>query len=371
MSLTAIVWMVVNFGFSSIGARELALTMVRDNHSIIFSRQSSARLLLIPVGLLVGALGIAFSPLLRMNPLFGVTATLLGIVNGTNLGWFYQGLRKFKLSLIFEALSYPLNVFFVLLFVKQASDGLNALIALLASACIATVSSYVVAFRIVKPRSLDFRGAIDEIKSAGTFFLQSVNAMLMASGSTYVLSIFSSAAQVGYFGAAEKLTSFALAFLQPAAQVLIPTISHRRKHSPSQVDHLIRNGILFELSFGLAACIGGAILAPQIIGLAFGVPFLPSDHIMRIMVWALPFAAFTHAVGCYVMVPMKNERWIVYAFLIGNCINVTVIALLARKLNAEYVAIARVMGEVVTAMVICYLALKMVSNEVGSPRPKW
>ena len=278
MSLMALVWIVVNFGFSSTGSRSLASSADSASQAQIVSRQLSARLILAPIGALIGVLGTVLSPALRSDPWFGVVATLLGFMNSMNLGWFYQGLRRFRLSLIFEAMAYPLNVAFIFMFVRNSGDGINALLSVLASTCISAACAYAVAVRIVRPAALSIRGGIAEIKAASTIFLQGVNAMLMTSGSTYLLSVLSTPEQVGYFGSVEKLISFALAFLQPAAQVLMPTITHRSKHIPGEEHQLIRKGIAFEMGYGICACVGGLILAPYIIPLAFGVRFFAFDR---------------------------------------------------------------------------------------------
>jgi O-antigen/teichoic acid export membrane protein len=362
MSLMALVWMVVNFGFSTTGSRELASSLDDEGHALVFSRQISARLILMPVGAVVGVIGTVVSPALRVNPWFGVIATLLGLINAMNLGWFYQGLRKFRLSLTFEAMAYPLNVGFVLLLVRTSTDGTNALMALLASTSIAALSAYVVALNMLKPHALSLHGGLLEIKGASTIFLQSVNSMLMTSGSTYMLSVLSTPEQVGYFGSVEKLISFALAFLQPAAQVLMPTIAHRSKHAPDNLNRLVRKGIIFELGYGTCACIGGALLAPYIIPMAFGPRFAPSIPMMRIMVWALPFAAFTHAVGSYILIPQRNERWLVLAFVVGNLFNIALIVMLTRNFGGLGVATARVAGECLTAFMLAYLTVKTRSS---------
>ncbi|MEP6546700.1 MAG: oligosaccharide flippase family protein [Gammaproteobacteria bacterium] len=362
MSLMALVWIVVNFGFSSTGSRSLAYAADPASHAQIVSRQLSARLILAPAGVLIGIFGTLLSPALRSDPWFGVVATLLGFMNSMNLGWFYQGLRRFRLSLIFEAMAYPLNVAFIFIFVRNSGDGINALLSVLAASCISAACAYVVALRIVRPVALSIRGGIEEIKSASTIFLQGVNAMLMTSGSTYLLSVISTPEQVGYFGSVEKLISFALAFLQPAAQVLMPTITHRSKHVPGEAHHLIRKGIAFEMGYGVCACIGGLILAPYIIPLAFGARFAPSIEMMRIMVFALPFAAFTHAVGSYVLLPTKNERLLVIAFVVGNVFNIAMIVVLAGKYGGTGVSVSRVAGECITAFVLAYLALRARPN---------
>jgi O-antigen/teichoic acid export membrane protein len=350
MSLMGIVWMVVNYGFSMIGTRDLSSTKDDALHGAIFGRQLAARLILMPFGVAIGAIGTLASPMLCSDPWFGTVATLIGLVNAMNLGWFYQGVRNFRLSLAFEAISYLLNVLFILLLVRSEKDGLYALMGLLASTSIVAVSSYIVALRHLKPRTLAFTGGIREIRDASTLFIQSVHSMLMTSGSTYLLSVLSSPQQVGYFGFVERVISFALAFLAPAGQVLMPTIVHRTKHAPDQVRSLVRKGLFFELGYGVCACLGGLVLAPYIIALALGPRFGASVPMMRIMVCALPFAAFTHAFGLYVLIPQTKEKWLVLAVTSGSLLNLALIAIITHGLGGIGVSIARVAGECMTAL---------------------
>ena len=90
---------------------------------------------------------------------------------------------------------------------------------------------------------------------------------------------------------------------------------------------------------------------------------------MKIMVWALPFAAFTHAVGCYVVIPQRKERWLFIAFLVGNSCNVALIAILAPRFEGVGVSIARLAGECITAATLAYLALIRNRNGTSPVKP--
>ncbi len=311
-----------------------------------------------PVGIIIGVIGTLCSPALSADPRFGIVATLIGLVNAMNLGWFFQGLRKFRVAVILEALVYPLNIVFVLWLVKSPEDGLWSLVGYLITIALCASMGYVVALQYLRKNTISFAGGIKEIKDASDIFLQSVNSVLMTSGSTYLLSVLSSPEQVGFFGSSEKLVSFALAFLYPAGQILLPTITQRTKHAPKHVRTLIRKAIFLELGYGACACIGGLILAPYLIPLAFGTQFQASIPLMKMLVWFLPFAAFTHAIGFYVLIPQKKEKWLVTGISIGNALNFILIVLLTHGLGAKGVAIARVAGECLTALILIGVALR-------------
>jgi len=364
MSLMSIIWMAVNYGFSTTGARELAKEKDENLWGTIFGRQITARLLLVPAGIIIGIAGTLLSPVLSENPWYGVAATVLGLFNAMNLGWFFQGLRKFRTSIAIEALAYPLNVVFILFLVRNEGDGLYAMIGLLMSSFITTVVAYVTAIKLLRGKKVIFRDGIEEIKSASVIFLQAINSMLMTSGSTYLLSVLSTPEQVGYFGSVERIVSFGLSFLGPMGQVLMPTIAYRTANEPERVQGLVRKGLIFEFGYGLCACLGCVILAPYIIPFVFGSKFGPSVLIMEIMVFALPFAAFTHAFGLYVLIPHKKEKRLVLTVAAGNIVNLLLVFVFAHSLGGLGVASARVAGEIVIALLLVYFSFRSKSTNI-------
>jgi PST family polysaccharide transporter len=321
---------------------------------------------LLPLGIAIGAGGTILSPTLSANPRYGVLATLLGLMSAMNLGWFFQGLRRFRTSIMLEASAYPLNILFILFLVRNQEDGVFALAGLVLSSFICTVSAYGVSLKYIDVKTCKIRGGVKEIKSASVIFIQSINSMIMTSGSTYLLSVLSTAEQVGYFGAVERLISFALAMLGPAGQVLMPTIAHRAAHAPDQVGKLVRDGLLVEICFGAVACLGGFVIAPYFIPLMFGDQFDSSIRLFRILVFALPFAAFTHAFGLYVLVPRKRERVLVTAVTFGNGLSLLLIVLLTSRLGALGVSYSRLAGEGLTAGILILMALRRRGESAGS-----
>lgn len=359
MSLMGIVWIVVNYGFSSTGARDLATAANQEEIDRIFTRQIMARFVLAPVGIVIGVAGTYFSPLLSSDPLFGVMATVLGILSAFNLGWFFQGLRQFRRSMMVEALAYPLNVLFVLLLVRSPEDGVYALIALVVSSLICTAAAYVLAFRQARFHGWNFADSLAEIKDSSTLFLNAMNAMIMITGSTYLLSLLSTPEQVGYFGAAERLIAFGLAMLGPASQILMPSIAHHMKHDESVSSRLIKYGLLLELAYGLCVMVAGVLLSPFILPLILGHGFVPSILPFQILVCLFPFAAFRHAFGNYVLIPQKKERWLLLAFTIGNVANLAIAFVAAGYWGAMGMAAARLAGEIVIAAVLLAVALRL------------
>ena len=359
MSLMGIVWLLVNYGFPPAGARTLAASKTREEINITFTRQIMGRFMILPLGVFIGVGGTFLSPVLAENPLLGIIATIMGLLKAFNLGWFFQGLRKFKYSVFIEALAYPLNVLFVLLLVKTPDDGVYALLSVASSTAICVTLSYFLAFRYATFCKQTIADGFSEIKDAAALFVQGVNTALMAAGSTYLLSLLSTSEQVGYFGAAERIISVGVAFFMPAAQILMPSIAHRAVHAPEEVTSLVKKGLAFEMAYGVCAMFGGIIVAPIILPLFLGADFVPSVTPFQIMACLFPFAAFSHAFGNYVLIPQKKEKWLLWAVLAGNIFNLGIAIYAASLWGAVGMAYARVAGEIAIAGTLLVIALRL------------
>jgi PST family polysaccharide transporter len=165
--------------------------------------------------------------------------------------------------------------------------------------------------------------------------------------------------QVGYFGAAERLIALGLAMLGPASQILMPSIAHRMGHDKSAANRLVKYGLILELAYGLCVMFGGILLAPFILPFLLGNGFVPSVLPFQILVCLFPFATFRHAFGSYVLIPQKKEKWMLLAFTIGNVANLAVAFVAASYWGAMGMAAARLAGEVVIAVVLLVIALRL------------
>ncbi|HLN22586.1 MAG TPA: oligosaccharide flippase family protein [Patescibacteria group bacterium] len=359
MSLMSIVWLVVNYGFSITGARELA--SVRDvvDRGRIYGRQIVARFMLVPVGILVGAVGTVMSPVLVSDWRYGVLATTLGLVEAFNLGWFFQGISQFRTSMAIEAMSYPLNLILVLLLVRNATDGVFVMFSLLTSSVFCIAFSYCIAARTIRILPQGFADGWSEIKSSGVIFIQTVNSILMTSGATYALSVFSTPEQVSYFGTADRFIALGLSLLGPAGQILMPTISNIYLDDRPRAIELVRKGLLWESGFGLIVLLVGLLLSPFLIPLILGEKFDGSIRVLQILACMVPFAAFSHALGLYLFVPLRREKLLIIAISVGSLVNLGLAVFAAQAWGSVGMAASRVAGEVVVAVVLAVIALRI------------
>ena len=354
MALFQVVWMIVEYGFPIVGARDLASTRDKAVIAREFGRQFTARLLLSVLGTLIGVGGTAFSPILRADPALGLVATALGIISAFNLSWYFQGTLRFRTSVMLEVAGFAINLVLILSVVRDAGDGLLVLMSLLVSGLACTVAGHVIALRQIDIRSIRFSGAASLLRTSGNLFAYRGLSMIVASASTYLLSLFASAAEVGYYGSAERLANVVLSLMQPANQVLIGTVTWRLGSSETEAAAyaLMRKGLAGMGAFGIAACVGALTLSPYLIPIIFGPGFDGSIPIMQLHGLMFPFAALGQVVCMYVLIPLREDRLVMKITAGGAVCSLIAMLLLVRDFSGLGVAGARVVGAVVTTLLL-------------------
>lgn len=96
MSLMNVIWMLVGYGFTFVGMRDVSKAHSAAECNSIYSLHVSARLLMGLLGACIGVVGTMSSPVLSERPVIGLLATVLGIVSALNLGWLFQGRHHFE-----------------------------------------------------------------------------------------------------------------------------------------------------------------------------------------------------------------------------------------------------------------------------------
>lgn len=359
MSLFNVVWMVVQYGFPFIGMRDVASTTDKVIIAAHFGAQIKARLLTAAIGIAVGAVATACSPLLKSEPAYGVIATALGVISGFNLGWYFQATHRFRTLTFLEVAVFAISLVLILSLVHDAGDGLTALLSLLVTGVIVTLIAYVIVVPRIGTQTARFRCAA-LMRESGPLFLANGMPMLMTSASTYLLTLFVSADQVGFFAAAERLAALVLSLMVPAGQVLVATVAVglSSREGEKQAYTLMRKSFVFTAYFGVAACLGALMLSPYLIPVIFGRGFDSSIRIMQLLGLMFPFAAFSQVVKLGVLFPLRQDKLLAISTMAGAMFNVLAILLLAAEFGALGAAAARVLGEIVTATVLLVILVR-------------
>jgi PST family polysaccharide transporter len=296
------------------------------------------------------------SPVLSARPVFGLLATLNGLVAAFNMGWFFQGTLRFRTSVMVEVLGFAIQLPLVLLLVRGPNDGWLVMLALLTSSVVCTAVAHSLALKGLPLRQIRLGGGVALIRESTALFAHSGLVTLTATSSTYLISLFASATEVGYYGAAERLVSAALSLLNPANQVLVGTVSRHinSRESEDRAYSLIRSGFVSLAFLGTGMMVGTLVLSDFVVRLVLGPNFSGSADILRVLALMFPFAVIDQVITGYVLIPLRLDRVVIKVSAQTAVGTITLMALLGYSYGGAGIAAARAVGSMMMAGCLLY-----------------
>jgi O-antigen/teichoic acid export membrane protein len=346
MSLFQVVWIITEYGLPAVGARDIAAVGTPSGRGRVYGKYVSARGLLVPVGLLVGACATALSPVLRERPILGALATLNGVIVGFNLSWYFQGTLRFKTSVTLEILAFAISLPLILSLVRTPDDTWLVLLSLLIANSTSTLIQHVIALGSLDRSAISARGGVSALRESTALFMHRGLTLAMGGSSTYLMSLFAAAAQVGWYGAAERLINAGLAFLQPANQVLVGLIYRRIGSNSTQAAAygLIRKALLMLLAFGFVVLIGIQLVGGWAVPKILGPAFLQSVPVLKALSFVFPLAALSQVVNSYILIPLRLDKLVTTVSLVSASTTVALILTLGPHWGPMGVASATILG---------------------------
>jgi O-antigen/teichoic acid export membrane protein len=363
LALYQIVWLVVEYACPTIGVRDLASISDNNERAKIFGQQFMARLYLTPIGVGIGLVAIYLSPVLMAAPNFGFFALALAIVSAFHIGWYFQGTFQYLTQSILELLSFISSLVCILFFVRSNSDGSLVLVILFTVSSTFIASSYIIAIRQFGIRPIRYGKGFKLIRHSTTLFLSRGLNIAMMSSSSYLLSILSTAAQVGYYGAAEKIVLAGISFMQPVGQVLLGKITQGLSSTMTEnyAYLLMRRGIFGLFLFGCTATLVVSFFSPYIIPLVLGRAFTNSVPIIQLLGFIFPFSAGNQALTTYVLIPLKKDHYVVRASAINFFFSIVGICyfIFIRKVDGLAFAAIRVFAEMMSTLFLIFVICRL------------
>lgn len=345
MSLSSSLWLLVNFGFSTVGARDIVHTEQPGERDKIFRDQFTARLLICIPAALIGAIAVCRSEAIANVPGAGFFVVAGGILAAFNIGWYFTSTGRARTSVSIEVFGLVLSLALLIAFIHKPADINRVFPLTFASGLIQTL----VAYWLVRKEYTGFiapvRAAINLIKRSSVIFIYSSTAVLLLAVSTYILSLLASPAEVSAFGVSERLIAAGMSIMAPAAQILAPKVMYLVTRNVAQANLIARR--IFAVFFGGAVLgvIITTLFSGWLIPLVLGPEFRPAVQVLNIMVFVLPVSVCTRVVGIYFLIPRKLERLLAWSGVIGALVNVSVAIPLASYWGASGMALARLLSE--------------------------
>lgn len=345
MSLGNTIWMFVNYGFSTVGSRDIVHTEHDSERDPIFRDQFTARLLLCIPALIVGLIAASRSQLLSQVPGASLLVVGGGLVAAFNLGWYFTGTGRARTSVLIEVIGFLLSSTLIFTVIRRPQDIDWVFPITFASSAIQLGMAYFVVRREFSGVLAPLRRAFDLIKRSTIIFVYGGTSVLLIGASAYILSLFASPSEVSSFGVSERLVGAGLSLMGPAGQILVPKVMYLVNRDKAHANLIARRLFAIFFSGAVAGVIITRSLSEWLVPVVFGHEFSGAVPVLNLLVLVLPVSVCTQILGMYFLIPRKLEGVLARCGIGGALVNVAVAIPLASHFGAMGMAEARLAGE--------------------------
>ncbi|MCH6234017.1 oligosaccharide flippase family protein [Cognataquiflexum rubidum] len=329
LSLSVIILanIMVGFGYNLSGPREVALhqndkeMLSHIVSNIVFSKVLMA--LLATLGIVVAIFGLNMFREYQWILLFSV---LLLFSEATLPIWFFQGLEKMKLISIANVFSKLLYLLGIVLFIHTpdqskwvnfimgaAGLGINMLLLL--------YIHYELEIKFYKPKFIQLFASL---KENGLLFLSNIATHISVNGGLIVLSFFASAATLGMFSLAERISMVLRVFPSMVILSIYPNATKLLKDDLRKFVVFLRKAYFGSLVVSLFVSLLTFALAPYIIQLLSKTNLAESVTYLRMLAFVPLFACLNVANVVIFLARDQKElmfrsSWILLLYMLPVC----------------------------------------------------
>ncbi|AZI25157.1 flippase [Pedobacter sp. G11] len=347
-------------GIPLYGVREIA--KVKDDH-VALSKVFSELILihLITSILSVGILLVISLSSARLLNNFGLYQIGMGILLGNVFiaEWFFQGIGKFKYIALRTVLIRLFTIALLFFLVHSPADkNIYYALNLIATMIAALANMYALSKLIgISFYNLSLR---KHLKPLFIIFSNSIITTIYLVFDTIILGFLTNDVHVGYYAASMRISKISLAVIGVLSAVLLPrlTIAFRDKNW-DEAKSLLLKSMSFVVFLSIPIAIGTLCLSEEIIMLFAGAKYLPAVTSLQILCFIVCFVGMAQVFAHQILLPLHQERKILYASLFGVVVSLGLNFMLIPTLKQNGAAISSLATEASVTLVLFYFSFKL------------
>ena len=279
-------------------------------------------------------------------------------LNAIGMEWLYKALEQYTYitvrSLVFKAVSV-VNMF--LLVHSQEDYVIYGGITILASSA-SNIFNFINVHKYIDMRPVGCYSIKRHWKPVLIFFAMSCATTIYTNLDTVMLGFMASDIDVGYYNAAVRIKSILVSIVTSLGAVLLPRASYYVQNGQMKEFHKItKKAINFVFLVSIPLMLYFVFFAREGIYFLSGVAYTGSILPMQIIMPTLLFIGLTNIMGIQMLVPLGQEKKVLYSVIAGAVVDVILNALLIPQFVSAGAAIGTVAAEIVVFMTQ-YIALR-------------
>ena len=353
--------MAIDFGYSSIGAREAA----KDRESAdLYSRQIvSARLILTVIAIpIMGLVGVYTSQSSTSSQLIWLFSFGLFAVPW-NHSWLMQGLEKMNLVALGQVIRMLVFTLGVFILVNSIDDILLVGGIELVAAASMAISYLLMQIKYVGKPRFDFQPArlIALSKKAVSVGLSNVVWTLNQYIPVILISTLNTTTQLALFAAVHRVTSSLVSFSLLYHFNLFPSVSKKINTSAAAFQELAKASTHFTAWGGCAIALFITLWSEEITVFIFGDSFKDAGKALAIIIWSLPVTLLSGH-SRWALIASNRQRYVLYAQT-GSSITTIIFCIL---LIPSHEAVGASIAMVLAAFTVWCIAYFYARKHIGT-----
>ena len=352
-------------GVTILGVREIATVKNnREDRNRVYSNILGMNIVFTIVTLLIYIISIfVISDFYQYKELFYVGGAKI-LFTAFLVEWYFTGVENFRYITIRSLLVKLLYVLAVFVYVRTPNDyTLYFILTILVVVVNAVINIvYIHKFVVLIKQELFSKKYVKQNISLGIY---SIMTSMYLTFNVMFLGLCSSHTEVGYYTTAFKLYSVILGFFTAFTNVMLPRMSSLLAEGEKEkFQGFINKSFDAMCTFSIPLVLCSIVMAPQIIYILSGDGYEGAILPMRIIMPAVLLVGIAQVFAVQVLLPMKKDRILFIASLLGASISLVINILVVPKLQSVGSAIVLLSSELVVTLVYVIYALwnKLIAN---------
>lgn len=301
---------------------------------------------------------IMFVPKFQEEPKLLKIVSITILLSALGVEWLYKALEEYTYitmrSIAFKLIAL---VSMFLLIHKEGDYVIYAGITIIASVG-SNLMNFINLRKMIILKPMGHYNFKRHLKMIFVFFAMSVATTVYTNLDNIMLGFITTDEQVGFYAAAVKIKNLTISVVTSASAVLLPRASYYvDKGYMDELYKIARKTMNCTILLALSCALYFVLYAREGIMLLSGIKYAGAIIPMQIIMPTLLFIGITNVLGIQILVPIGQEKQVLYSEIAGAVVDLIINILLIPKLGAAGAAIGTLVAEIVV-LVWQYYALK-------------
>lgn len=291
-------------------------------------------------------------PQFKLESLLMIFSFLICISALFTQNWLFLAMQDMPKVAFFNLLTKLLFTVFILVFIKQKEDYVLQPLIIGVIQIAVSLISFIWAYRKYRLRFVRVRllEAVLVLWTERTIFFSLVVVSMYTSTNVFILGLYQSPSQVGFYTAGQRLIIIIQSVLtNPLSQALYPYIGRAFAESREAGIRMVQKILPIVALLTGAAVLAIMIFGPLMLRLFYGDKFLPAVPVLQVLMFLPLIIAFSNLMGIQIMLNLKMDKIFFRVTACGAVLSVGLNLLMIR----HWGYIGTSINWIVTELLIC------------------